>query len=201
MLPPPVPTPLPRHHRPGDRGPARRDDHAGQPLLHVPPQRRIDRQSCRLRPARGAIRMPLRRRRSVLEAAAARGGVAAQLPRDRRRRPRQRRAISRTPCPWARQSAISSRSVNARYRPDGGGVPTARCDGGMPPASRNHRTPTAGDTPRDRRVLTRAPRRNRRPEPPPLLTPPHRGSAWRAQLASPCPIRTAVSASSSQPLP
>src|SRR5882724_4162852 len=58
-----------------------------------------------------------------------------------------RNAILRTPCPWARQSAICSRSVNARYRPDGSGADDAKCDGAMPPASRNHRTPTAGDTP------------------------------------------------------
>src|SRR6266480_81922 len=58
-----------------------------------------------------------------------------------------RRAISRTPWPWARQSAICSRSVNARYRPDSGGPEGIRCDAAMPPASRNHRVPTAGDTP------------------------------------------------------
>src|SRR5881296_1849527 len=57
-----------------------------------------------------------------------------------------RRAISRTPCPWACQTAICSRSVNARYRPDDGGAEGPRCDA-MPPASRNHRVPTAGDTP------------------------------------------------------
>src|SRR6266478_9636586 len=37
-LPPPVPAPLPRHPRPADHRAAWRDDHAGQPLLHVPPQ-------------------------------------------------------------------------------------------------------------------------------------------------------------------
>jgi putative transposase len=37
--------------------------------------------------------------------------------------------------------------VNARYRPDGGGADGLRCDAAMPPASRNHRVPTAGDTP------------------------------------------------------
>src|SRR4029453_6503585 len=58
-----------------------------------------------------------------------------------------RRAISRTPSPWARQSAPCSRSVNARYRPDSGGAEGMRCDAAMPPASRNHRAPTAGDTP------------------------------------------------------
>jgi hypothetical protein len=137
----PLPAPLPRHHRPADHRAAWRDDHAGQPLLHVPPQLSIDRELRRLRPARGAIRTPLRRRPSVLEAAGARGGVAAQLPRA------SRRAISRTPCPWARQCAICSRSVNARYRPDGGGADGMRCDAAMPPASRNHRVPTAGHTP------------------------------------------------------
>jgi hypothetical protein len=37
--------------------------------------------------------------------------------------------------------------VNARYRPDGGAAEGLRCDAAMPPASRNHRVPTAGDTP------------------------------------------------------
>src|SRR4029434_465858 len=58
-----------------------------------------------------------------------------------------RRAISRTPSPWARQSATCSRSVNARYRPDSGCAEGMRCDAAMPPASRSHRAPTAGDTP------------------------------------------------------
>jgi len=58
-----------------------------------------------------------------------------------------RRAISRTPWPWTRRSAISSRSVKERYRPDGGFAAGASCDGGMPPASRNHLVPTGGDTP------------------------------------------------------
>ena len=34
-----------------------------------------------------------------------------------------------------------------RERPDSGFAAGARCDGGMPPALRNHRAPTAGDTP------------------------------------------------------
>jgi putative transposase len=53
------------------------------------------------------------------------------------------RAISRTPPPRARKTAISSRSANDRYRPDGG----PRATDGIPPPSRNHRTPTAADTP------------------------------------------------------
>src|SRR3954451_432867 len=61
-------------------------------------------------------------------------------------RPR-RRAIARTPWPCARQTAISSRSANDRYRSDGGFDDGASVVGGMPPASRNQRAPTAGDTP------------------------------------------------------
>ena len=61
-----------------------------------------------------------------------------------------RRAISRTPWPWARRSAISSRSANDSYLPEGGCAHGARCDGGIPPASLNHRDPTAGATPASR---------------------------------------------------
>src|ERR1700730_16039591 len=43
--------------------------------------------------------------------------------------------------------AISSRSANERQRPDGGFDDCEKCVGGMPPAPRNHLTPTAGDTP------------------------------------------------------
>jgi hypothetical protein len=57
------------------------------------------------------------------------------------------RAISRTPSLRARSKAICSRSTNDKYRPDAGGDDGARCDGGIPPHSRNHLTPTAGDTP------------------------------------------------------
>src|SRR4051812_33535350 len=57
------------------------------------------------------------------------------------------RAISRMPWPRARHSAISSRSANTRYRSDGGFADGASVVGGMPPASRNQRPPTAGDTP------------------------------------------------------
>src|SRR3954464_14085657 len=58
-----------------------------------------------------------------------------------------RRAISRMPWPCARHSPISSRSANTRYRSDGGFADGASVVGGMPPASRNQRAPTAGDTP------------------------------------------------------
>jgi len=54
-----------------------------------------------------------------------------------------RLAISRTPHPPARKTAISSRSANDKYRPDSG----ARLTGRIPPLSRNQRVPTTGDTP------------------------------------------------------
>src|SRR5690606_15916277 len=55
----------------------------------------------------------------------------------------RRRAISRTPTFCARSSAISSRSENDRYRPEGG----ERSKSGIPPECLNQRDPTAGDTP------------------------------------------------------
>src|SRR4051812_12521454 len=58
-----------------------------------------------------------------------------------------RRAVSRTPQPRDRNSASSSRSANDRYRSDGGFADGANILGDMPPASRNQRAPTAGDTP------------------------------------------------------
>lgn len=57
------------------------------------------------------------------------------------------RAISRTPSPRARASARCSRSANDRYRPVGAAADGERCEGGIPPHSRNHLVPTAGDTP------------------------------------------------------
>ena len=57
------------------------------------------------------------------------------------------RAICRTPKPWACWMASSSRSANDRYRPDDGFDDGASVVGGMPPALRNHRTPTGADTP------------------------------------------------------
>jgi putative NAD(P)-binding protein len=53
------------------------------------------------------------------------------------------RAISRTPMPCAFDKAMSSRSLNDRYRPD----TVTGNPGFTPPACRNHRNPTGGDTP------------------------------------------------------
>jgi hypothetical protein len=53
------------------------------------------------------------------------------------------RAISRTPNFCARRIAISSRSAKDKKRPNTG----ANVSDGIPPDSRNHRAPTADDTP------------------------------------------------------
>src|SRR3954462_15411087 len=86
VLPSPAPAALPRHDRPVHRRPVRGDDDTGEPVLHVAPQRLVDRQLGRLRTAGGAVGVPLRGRGPVRQTAAARGGVAAQLARDRGRR-------------------------------------------------------------------------------------------------------------------
>jgi hypothetical protein len=49
--------------------------------------------------------------------------------------------------PCARRSAISSRSVNERYRSESGFADGLNIDGGIPPDFLNHRVPTACDTP------------------------------------------------------
>src|SRR5215207_3735151 len=86
LLPPSMPAPLPRHRWAGYGGAARSDDHAGQTLLHISAQGRIERKLRRLGPACRPLRVPLRRRGAILQAAAAGGCVAPQLTRDRRRR-------------------------------------------------------------------------------------------------------------------
>src|SRR4051794_12356484 len=86
VLPTPVSAALPRHDGPVHRCPVRGDDETGEPVLHVTPQRLVDRQLGRLGTAGGAVGVPLRGRGPVLQTATARGGVAAQLTRDRGRR-------------------------------------------------------------------------------------------------------------------
>src|SRR3954453_12535939 len=83
---PPAPAALPRHDGPVHRRSVRGDDETGEPVLHVPPQRLVDRQLGGLGTAGGAVGVPLRGRGSVRQTAAARGGVAAQLAGDRGRR-------------------------------------------------------------------------------------------------------------------
>ena len=97
-LPGPMSTALPGHGRSGHCSPARGSDRAGQAILHIVPQHRVGGQPCRLRATGRPFGVPLRRGRPVIPAAnaarfgefaAARGRVAAQLARNRRRRPPQ----------------------------------------------------------------------------------------------------------------
>src|SRR3954469_5794513 len=71
VLPTPVSAALPRHDGPVHRRPVRGDDKTGEPVLHVAPQRRVDRQLGSLRTAGGAVGMPLRGRGPVRQSAAA----------------------------------------------------------------------------------------------------------------------------------
>src|SRR3954454_16515925 len=190
VLPPPLPTALPGHDRPAEGSPAGDSDHAGQPVLHISLQRRVDRQFRWLRAAGGPVGVPLRGRRPVVQATAARGGVAAQLPRDRRGRPPQPashlpyllalRATQRDLLPLReRQIPPAERLRRGRKRCwwHATRLPKPPC----PHRRRYTRAP--------RGALARQARRNRRPEPLPILTPRHPWSTRRTQNTSPGPIR------------
>src|SRR3954464_10054667 len=191
VLPSPVPPPLPGHGRPGHRGPARSDDGAGEPVLHVRPQRRVRGQLRPLRPTRRPLGVPLRGGRPVLQGAAPRGRVAAQFPRDRRGRPPE--PPGDLPHPVALRApqrdllAFRERQVPPRGRPrrprQRRWWHAARLPEPADPHRRRH-------TYLNRRVLAGPPRRDRRPEPPPVLTPRHPWPARRARHAPPRPIRT-----------
>jgi hypothetical protein len=85
--------------------------------------------------AAAPLRMPLRRRRKVIQVAAPRRRVAPQLPRDRRRRSLARGGADLAhPVPCTRHRAISSRSAKLRYRPESGFDERDKWDGGIPPA-------------------------------------------------------------------
>src|SRR3954452_10953729 len=143
FLPPSMPAPLPRHRHASYGGAARSDDHAGQRLLHISAQGRIERKLCRPGPACRS----LRRRRAILLATAAGGRVSPQ-PREIVDAARlSRRATSCIEWPCARIGAISSRSAHERQRPDNGSATAMNMAGAMPPAFRTHRAPTAWGTP------------------------------------------------------
>src|SRR3954454_2589977 len=86
VLPTSVPAALPGHGRPNHSGPARGGDCARQALLYIRPQGRGGRKLGPLRASGRPLGMPLRGAGPIRQPAAARGGVAAQLARDRRRR-------------------------------------------------------------------------------------------------------------------
>jgi hypothetical protein len=139
-----VPPPDPPHIRGGHSLAVRPGDRAGQPVLHIRPQRIIHGGLRGLRPPGPPASVPLCRHNPVFQRPAPGRGVAAQLPRDRRRRPARRpRDLKHAASPGARRIAISARSANGNERSDCG----AWLIGGIPPASRNHRVTTGRDTP------------------------------------------------------
>src|SRR5918998_3326121 len=167
ILAPPVPPALPGHGRPRDRGSARGDDHAGQPVLHIAPQRRGDRQLRRLRTPRRPLGVPLRGGGPIVQTAATRSSIAPQLPRDRRGRSPQPAGDLAHPVALRapqrdllsiREGQVPPRGRLRRWRKRRWGhaarLPEPSC-----PYCRRHSCA-------ERRVLTGLPRRNRRPEPP-----------------------------------
>src|SRR4051794_28354630 len=120
--PPPPATPPPPHPpaRPAPPTPARPTALASQPLLHVPPQRRVHSQLRRLRASGRPLGMPLRGRGPILQTAAARGGVAPQLTRDRgRRTPQPSGGLPHPTAPRPQQRkflAFRKRQIPLRWR-------------------------------------------------------------------------------------
>jgi len=86
VLPPSVPTPLPRHGRTGNQGAAGSNDLTSQALLPIGAQGSVGRKLRGLGSTGRSLRVPWRRRRTVLQAAAAGGGVAPQFAGDCRGR-------------------------------------------------------------------------------------------------------------------
>ena len=141
-----------------------------------------------LRAPGAPIGVPLRGRGPVVQPAAPGRGVAAQLPRDRRRRAAQLAGRSHGPRPPGVQDRdllpLRERQVATRRR--------ARLIDGMPPPSRNHRAPPAAtrrtpprrphsstlerSPPRTRRSTSRHRRPSRRP---------HRAACTADRIATP----------------
>src|SRR5262249_19209212 len=90
-----------------------------------------------------------------------------------------------------RRSAISSRSANERYRPDSGFADGRNIAGGMPPAFRNNLVSySLRHTSLSRSIFTRYACRDRRPEPPLLISSCYHRTTWREQWRPTRPIRT-----------
>ena len=148
VLPRPVPPSLPGHGRPGDRSPARGGDMARQA---APARRPAAPRSSRASPASGggppAPRATARWSPGTPGRHPASPRCAAALARSSTAPARGGGRPPARPGPAPASSAISSRSANDRYRPESGFDDRDRCDGGIPPASRNQRKPTGCDTP------------------------------------------------------
>ncbi len=201
MLPPPVSATFPGYRRPGNRSPARRDDDASQSILHIRPQRRVDRQLRRLRAPGGPFSMPLSGARPIHQAAAARRGTASQFSRDRRRRtphlpgnlpyPRALGTQDRKLLPLRKQQ-ISPGQRLRRWRKrrwwHAARLPEPSCCYRLRHSCAN------------RRILAPLPRCNRHPEPPPVLTSRYPRPPRRSQQVSPRTLRPPVPYAHRNPL-
>ena len=174
----------PTHRRPGDAGAVRHPDRPRESLPHVAPQPLVGCELGRLRPTSPSVGVPLRRRGAVLEPTAAGRGVPPQLARDRRRRTTEPpRDLPHARAAHAKQRdlfTLTERQVAARRRPHTDRWHPATL--AEPPDADGHRHAR-----RCGRLLARAPRRDRPPEPLPLLPPPHRRPTRRPH---PRPSRT-----------
>src|SRR5699024_5617349 len=112
--------PLPRRGaRSGYNLPMLVADHPSQAVFHVLAKARIRRGLSHLRPLRRFLGLPLSHPRSILQPPAPGSGVTSQLPRNGRRTPPQASGDFTHPMSLAYMIAISSRSVNDKYRPVG----------------------------------------------------------------------------------
>src|SRR5215211_2449591 len=184
LRPPPIPTATmaatdEAHIRPGHRLAVRLSDDAGKPLLHVLAQRVVRRELRDLRPARASLRVPLRRRRPILQPVRARRCVAAQLPRDRRRRPVQPARDRAHPELLSVEDRdlfpLSKREIPPRQRGQRDWRHPATV--AKPPAAHRLRHPR-----RRGRLLARPSSRDRPPEALPILPSRHRRPPRRPHL-------------------
>lgn len=81
VLTPPATPSLPRHYRASNCAPSRSHNRTSQPLLHIRPQCHVRHEFRYFRPTRRPLRMPLRRRRPIVQAAAPRRRVPPQFTR------------------------------------------------------------------------------------------------------------------------
>ncbi len=174
-----MPTAFPGHGRAGNRSPIRSDDDASQSFLHISPQGPVLRKLRLLRTASGSLGVPLRCRCAIFQTAASGGGVAPQLPGDRRCRP-----------PESASDLLYGVALHAKERDllslrkreiPAGEWPRqeskhhgwhAAC---LPEPSCSYRLRHTG---LDCGILTLHACRNRRPEPAPFISSCHRRSTW-----------------------
>jgi hypothetical protein len=110
VRPPPVPATDPAHLRARHRRPARSHDRAGEPVLHVLPQRVVRSELGRLRAPGTSIGMPLRRRGTIVQATGPESRRCASAPARPSRENDPAAGRSHRPQHPAFNSAISSRS-------------------------------------------------------------------------------------------